>query len=109
MTTAPEVRLSAADLRARFNAGRYAERADDHSDPSVVVGKELDIGRAPAWAPRGARSRMIELRDANGTVVAWAHKYCFPSGRCIPSNPRPDPKFLFEDGIRFKLEKPVVG
>lgn|ERR1700691_682081 len=107
MMPAPEVRLSAADIRDRFNAGRYAERAADDTDLSVCVGQELDIGAAPAWAPKGVRSRMIRYEDQYGRTVAWAHQYGYPNGQPIRGT-RPDPKFLFEGGVRYKLD-PALG
>jgi hypothetical protein len=103
MASTPEVRLSAADIRTRFNAGKYAERAADDTDVSVCVSQELDIGPAPTWAPKGARSRIIKYADQNGLVVAIAHQYGYPDGRPI-RNTKPDPKFLFEGGTRYKLD-----
>jgi len=47
---------------------------------------------------------MIEYHDEHGRTVAWAHQYRLPDGRPIPQTPKPDPKFLFEDGTRYKLD-----
>jgi hypothetical protein len=102
---APQVRLSAADIRIRFNAGRYAERAADDTDPSVTIVEILDNGPAPAWAPQGARSQMLVFQDEHGMTIAWAHQYGHPDGKPIRTRrgqSRPDPKFLFEDGTRYK-------
>jgi hypothetical protein len=107
MVSAPEVRLSAVEIRSRFNAGRYAERATDDTDPSVIVGRLLDIGQAPAWAPAAARSQMIEYHDEHGRTIAWAHQYGYPNGTPINHRgrpTRPDPKFVFEEGTRFKYD-----
>jgi hypothetical protein len=103
MVPAPEVKLSAKDIRTRFNAAGYHRRAQDDTDPSVSIGQILDNGPAPAWAPKGARSQMIEYHNAQGRTIAWAHQYGFPNGRPIPKS-RPDPKFLFEDGTRYKYD-----
>jgi|SRR5664279_2883741 len=104
MVPAPEVRLSARDIRARFNEGKYAVRASDDTDSSVRVRQVVDGGPAPAWAPPGARSQMIEYENEEGRVIAWAHQYGFPDGTCIPKK-RADPKFLFEEGVRYKYDR----
>lgn len=46
---------------------------------------------------------MVEYEDAAGRTIAWAHQYGFAAGTCIPRK-RADPKFLFEDGVRYKLD-----
>jgi hypothetical protein len=47
---------------------------------------------------------MIRYEDQHGRTIAWAHQYLFADGRHIPQTPRPDPKFVFENGIRYKLD-----
>jgi hypothetical protein len=101
MVPAPEVKLSATAIRARFNAAGYFARSRDDTDPSVTVGQIVDNGPAPAWAPKGARSQMIEYHNEQGRTIAWAHQYGFADGRPI-GRTRPDPKFLLEDGTRWK-------
>jgi hypothetical protein len=107
MVPAPEVKLSAKDIRKRFNEGGYHERSRDDTDSSVQIGQIMDVGRAPAWCPRGARSQMIEYHDEYGRTIAWAHQYGFRDGKPI-STSKPDPKFLFEGGVRYKLD-PNLG
>src|ERR1700722_11251572 len=107
MVPAPESRLSAVDIRARFNAGRYAERAEDNNDLSCEVVEIRDIGPAPSWAPAGARSQVLRYEDEHGMTVAVAHQYGFPGGAPVYRRGRPtkpDPKFVFEEDPRFKLD-----
>jgi hypothetical protein len=57
---------------------------------------------------------MISYSDAAGRTIAFAHQYGFPDGTPIRTRARgqsrPDPKFLFEGGTRYKhdpkLDKP---
>jgi len=94
-------------MRLRFNASEYARRANDATDPSVSVREIVDRGPAPAWAPAGARSQIIAYSDAYGATIAIAHQYGLPDGTPIKSRgrrTRPDPKFIFEDGVRYKYD-----
>jgi hypothetical protein len=50
---------------------------------------------------------MIRYEDQHGHTIAWAHQYGHPNGQPIRGT-RPDPKFLFEDGVRYKLD-PALG
>lgn len=49
---------------------------------------------------------MIVYSDAAGLTIAFAHQYGLPDGTPIRTRERgqsrPDPKFLFEGGIRYK-------
>ena len=55
---------------------------------------------------------MVEFADEKGRTVAWAHQYGFPDGKPI-GRTKPDPKFLFEGGTRYKhdpkLDRPVTS
>lgn len=55
---------------------------------------------------------MIAYSDADGRTIAFAHQYGLPDGTPIHSRgrqTRPDPKFLFEDGVRYKYDPKLDG
>jgi hypothetical protein len=50
---------------------------------------------------------MVVYSDANGMTIAFAHQYGLPDGTPIQSRgrqTRADPKFIFEDGVRYKYD-----
>jgi hypothetical protein len=54
---------------------------------------------------------MLRYQDEHGYTVAVAHQYGFPNGTPINRRGRatkPDPKFVFEEGTRFKID-PSLG
>jgi hypothetical protein len=88
-------------MRARFNAGRYFERAIDSNDSSVHIGAVVDVGPAPRRYPRGNRSQMVEYLDRFDRTIAHVHQYGRQSGRPCRGT-LPDPKYLYEGGVRYK-------
>jgi hypothetical protein len=51
---------------------------------------------------------VLRYQDEHGMTVAVAHQYGFPDGtpikrRGVPT--KPDPKFVFEEGTRFKIDR----
>jgi hypothetical protein len=98
--SAPEQYSSPAELRHRFNEGRYFERllaGELHATIQVV-------GPAPKRFRIGMESQMITYRDESGRTVAIVHQYGERDGTPAKGT-RPDPKFLFENGVRYKLSR----
>ena len=94
---AREEYLSPRELRARFNVGGYYERAQS-GELSLEI---TDIGRAPARFPKTVRSQIVTYLSSTGRTLAITHQYGYANGDVVEGT-LPDPKFLFEDGIRYK-------
>lgn len=62
------------------------------------------VGPAPSRLPAGLESQMVTYRDKNGLTIAIVHQYGDNKGNPAPGT-LPDPKFLFEDGVRYKLSR----
>jgi hypothetical protein len=103
MVPAPQVKLSAADIQRRFNEGRYFERLRDDEDETVHLGDVEDVGPAPRRYPAGTRSQVVTYLDQWDRTIVIAHQYGRPNGDPIQGT-LPDPKFLFEDGVRSKYD-----
>jgi hypothetical protein len=101
---APQEHLSTAAIQKRFNEGRYFERCMDDSDESVHLGEIVDIGPAPPNFPTSIRSQMVAYLDQWDRTVMWAHQHGRSDGTPAEGT-RPDPKFLFEGGVRYKHDK----
>lgn len=94
---APEKYVSDADLRTYFNDGRYYERMQD----GEFLPEVTEVGPAPARFPARVRSQIVAYVDQTGMTIAIVHQYGYENGD-IAEGTRPDPKFLFKDGVRYK-------
>jgi hypothetical protein len=97
---APVKYVNPKALRKLFNDGKYLERVRA-GELQVDI---IDVGPAPKRFPADTRSQMVTYRDANARTVAICHQYGQPDGEPAKST-LPDPKFLFEDGTRYKLSR----
>lgn len=93
----------------RFNGGKYFERMLDDDDESVVIAEIEVNGPAPKYKsdgkkfPNNARSQTVVYRDKWDRVIAIVHQYGTPNG--LPcKDTLADPKFIFEDGVRYKYD-----
>lgn len=87
-------------MRHRFNEGGYVARLA----AGELIAEITLIGPAPARFPKGFQSQILTYQDARSQTVAIVHQYGRPDGTPAKGT-RPDPKFLFEDGVRFKLQR----
>ena len=53
----------------------------------------------------GCKSYQISYRDHNDNEVVRVHQYGYPPDGAIVPGKRPDPKYLFEDGVLYHLVK----
>jgi hypothetical protein len=99
---APLKYVSAESLRDRFNGGRYRERLEQGEfKPDITM-----IGPAPARFPATTQSQIVGYRDAAGRTVAIVHQYADQWGNPAAGT-EPDPKFLFDKGVRYKVSRLV--
>src|SRR6266511_2184433 len=96
---APVERVSAKALRARFNNGRYYERLQEGE---FHLGEIVDVGPGPVRFPAGTRSQMVTYLDEQDLTVVIAHQYGRQDGTPALGT-KPDPKFMFEGGVRYKF------
>jgi hypothetical protein len=94
----PSEYVTAWALRELFNEGQYFERLQAGEFTADI----RDQRAAPSRYPAGTRSQIIRYLDSNGRTVAIIHQYGTPDGMPI-SGSLPDPKYLFQDGTRYKL------
>jgi hypothetical protein len=107
----PAIYLSSAEMQRRFNEGGYLARLLDDDDETVHLGEVEDIGPAPRRGPpperrrypAGTRSQMVTYLDKWDRTIVIAHQYGRAKGEPTPGT-LPDPKFLFEDGVRYKQD-----
>ena len=97
---APEKYVTEAELRHRFNGGSYYERLQNGEFMPEIT----DIGPAPAGYPSSARSQIVAYIDQQGRTIAIVHQYGTEYGDAAGDS-LPDPKFLFEGGVRYKLAR----
>jgi hypothetical protein len=101
---AEPVLQSAADLQRRFNDGCYLERFLNDDDDSVHLLEIEDIGPAPPEKrPKSCRSQMVIYGNKFDETIVIAHQYGRGDGTPATGS-RPDPKFIFEGGIRYKYD-----
>jgi hypothetical protein len=98
--TPPLKYVTPGELRKRFNDGRYFERLQ----VGEFVAQVPDIGQAPARFPGDIRSQIVAYLDQSGLTVAIVHQYGRQNADPAEGT-RPDPKFLFEGGVRYKLSR----
>jgi hypothetical protein len=99
MESSPKLRVTAQQIRQRFNEARYLERVERGELEQVM---RLDEPLSPAACqskgyPLGTRKQLLEYFD--GAVrVAMVHRVMFPNGS-IGASGLPDPKLLLVDGV----------
>jgi hypothetical protein len=97
---APEEYVTRSELRRRFNEGRYYERMQSGElTPDIH-----DVGPAPRRFGDDVKSQMVGYIDAAGRTIAIVHQYGLPSGAAAMDT-LPDPMFLFEGGVRYKIRR----
>jgi hypothetical protein len=97
-------RITVAEMRRRFNEGKYWERTQAGELDVVVIDQGTPRADVLEKHP-GAVSQMISIRDrATKDELARAHMYLLPDG-AIGASGRPDPKRLYEDGIHYHLKR----
>lgn len=87
----------------RFNAGLYYERFLDDDDESVHLGEIEEVGDAPKPHKREIRSQMVTYLDKWDRTIVIAHQYGRKDGTAAKGT-RPDPKFIYEGGVRYKYD-----
>lgn len=94
--------VSASDLRALFNEGRY----EDLVGYGVLSEKLIREGPPAAQAnqPPGSKSQVVAYLDAKGKQVAIVHQYRRPDGK-LGGSGKPDPKKLLHDGTLYILDE----
>lgn len=81
-----------------FNEGGYVEKVESGE---LWISNIVDVGPSPPSFPIGSRSQMVEYQTLVGVTVAWVHQDGDKFGNPAEGS-SPDPKFLFNDGVRYK-------
>jgi hypothetical protein len=89
--------ISSSELRSRFNAGRYLNRAA-HGE-FVCCLKDVKRPSSPDETP-GTLSYIVGYLDSSGKQVFLVHLYLRPNGD-IGGSGREDPKWLLDDEAIF--------
>ena len=101
------VLVSPPELRQRFEAGRYLERADA-GEFTCCLKDECTADSADE--PPGTRSITVGYLDGNGHRIFLVHLYLRPAVAGeqaeIGASGRPDPKWLYEGGIVYQAARP---
>jgi hypothetical protein len=94
--------VSASDLRALFNNGRY----EDLVGYGVLSEKPIREGQPAAKAnqPPGTKSQVLAYLDAEAKQVAIVHRYLRPDGK-LGGSGKPDPKKLLHNGTLYILDE----
>ncbi len=95
--------IRAAELRAIFNDGRYAELVG-HGELTEKLIREGKPSTA-ANEPPGTRSQVVAYLDRSGKQVCIVHRYLRPDGS-LGGSGRPDPKKILKDGVIYVIEAP---
>lgn len=97
--TRPVRRVTPAELRECFNAGRYHERVGANELIAAVETERL--ARPEANQQPGTVSQMVWYYDASLRRVALVHQYLRRDGT-LGGSGRPDPKrLILDDEILF--------
>lgn len=102
---APLEWLTPEQIQARFNTGGYYERMQDDDDQSVHLGEIEDVAPSPSDFPTYVRSQMVTYLDQFDDTIVIAHQNGRSNGLAAEGT-RPDPKYLFEGGVRYKALRP---
>lgn len=102
------VRVSATELRAMFNEGRYYERVQ-----AGELVAEVGYNRHPCppkanqpYCTRSQTVRYVDLQE--GREVALVHQYLREDGS-LGASGRPDPKRISQGTTIYVVELPPTG
>jgi hypothetical protein len=95
---APEKYVSQDELRSLFNDGRYYQRMQE----GEFIPEVTDVGPSPSRFPGEVRSQTVAYIDQTGRTIVIVHQYGYDNGD-VAEGTLPDPKFIFESGVRHKL------
>jgi hypothetical protein len=93
--------VSEAELRRRFAAGDYLNRAARGEFGCCLA--TSNPARSPD-EPLGTRTVVVSYVDESLNRIFMVHFYLRPDGT-IGGSGKPDPKWLFEDGVVYAAEK----
>jgi hypothetical protein len=91
-------------MRERFNRGGYWDRLQQGELTAVILREGNPRPEISEKWP-GCKSYLISYRDEKDNEIARVHQYGYPPTGAIVPNKRPDPKYLFEDGVLYHLVK----
>ncbi len=101
MAEPPPVRLvTAKELRAAFNDGRYWQRAQTGDLREVII-RDGHPSAPKANEPFCTRSQTIIYIDSDGGRIAVVHQYLRQDGT-LGASGMPDPKKLWREGIVYE-------
>jgi hypothetical protein len=92
--------VPARDVRHRFNEGDYWQRASA-GEFRQVIARDGHPSQERSGEPYCTRSQIIGYWNSDGEMIAKVHQYLRPDGT-IGGSGRPDPKVLFEHGVRYR-------
>jgi hypothetical protein len=96
----PPTRVSKAELRQRFAQGDYLNRALAGEFGCCLARTKRAQSKGE---PPGTRSLGVSYVNELGHRIFLVHLYLRPDGT-IGASGKPDPKWLFEDGIVYEAE-----
>ncbi|MEW5982695.1 MAG: hypothetical protein AB1806_10030 [Acidobacteriota bacterium] len=106
MPSSPPVRFVAGHhLRTRFNLGRYADRIAQGEFTAVPARRDRHLTKATRSMPPCTLSQVVAYSNHQGQLVAVVHQYRLADGS-LGASGKPDPKYLFEDGVIYKVALP---
>jgi hypothetical protein len=94
--------VSEAEIRRRFALGDYLTRAIN-GEFGCCLAREMSSGSRKDEPP-GTRSLMVSYVNGAGHRIFLVHFYLRPD-RTIGGSGKPDPKWLFEDGVVYSAQK----
>ena len=94
--------VSAADLRALFNEGRYVDLVGYGALSEKLIREGAPAPQANQ--PPGTRSQVVAYLDSKGKQIAIVHQYLRTDGR-LGGSGQPDPKKLFHNGVVYILDE----
>jgi len=104
----PKTRLvSPSIIRQEYNAGQYWQKALNGELETRPARPERHAD--PEWTlqPYCTMSQTVEYFTLEGIRVARVHQYLRPDGT-IGGSGRPDPKWLYVDGLIIAMRSPNV-
>jgi hypothetical protein len=91
--------LGPAEIRRRFNEGRYVQRAAA-GELRVVVKADRHPSQPKAREPHCTRSQIVSYFDHLGNELARAHRYLRKDGT-LGASGKPDPKSLMDGNTLY--------
>ena len=98
----PRQSATPEELRLRFNAGGYWERA--RAGEFRQVTKRSRPAPPEAGQPPGTLSQIVHYYTARDEKVAVVHQYLLPDGT-LGASGLPDPQMLLEGGVLYFVVK----